>query len=328
MTARTAASAQGRRPHRGRLPTVLFWVGAMLAPLAGIALWFARDGGALRGTAVLAIVGTVLIGLSVVLRRDADGVRIELQENLAAEIEAVRGDLGSAMTTALQRTKHGTHAELAALQEQLDTLTARLGGEPAPEPVGASAAQAPAGTRRPGMPPRRRDPVADSMQPGTIDPVRDSLRPGAVDPVRDSLQPGTIDPVRDSLRPGAVDPVRDSLRPGAMQPVRDGARPAAAGPVRDAARGRGSLPPAPDPLRDSGVQRFEPLRVERRKPQPETTAPPAPAVRRRPPRAVDPLRDSVARLDPWAELRGEDPPAPPAPVSPRAARRARHRAED
>jgi hypothetical protein len=298
------------------LPTVLFWVGAMLAPLAGIALWFARDGGELRGTAVLAIVGTVLIGLSVVLRRDADGVRIELQENLAAEIEAVRGDLGSAMTTALQRTKHGTHAELAALQEQLDTLTARLGGEPAREPVGAGAAQALAGTRRPGMPPRRRDPVADSMQPGAIDPVRDSLRPGAVDPVRDSL------------RPGAVDPVRDSLRPGAVDPVRDGARPGVAGPPRSAARGRGTLPPAPDPLRDSGVQRFEPLRVERRKPQAESTAPPAPVVRRRPPRAVDPLRDSVARLDPWAELRGEDPPAPPAPVSPRAARRARHRAED
>ncbi|MEV0843692.1 hypothetical protein AB0I55_29625 [Actinocatenispora sera] len=299
---------------------MLFWIGAMLAPLAGIALWFARDGGELRGTAVLAIAGTVLIGLSVVLRRDADGVRIELQENLAAEIEAVRGDLGSAMTTALQRTKHGTHAELAALQEQLDTLAARLGADPAREPVGASAAQAPAGARRPGMPPRRRDPVADSMQPGAIDPVRDSLRPGAVDPVRDSLRPGAVDAVRDSLRPGAMEPVRDGVRPGATAPGRNAA---------PAAAGRGTLPPAPDPLRDSGVQRFEPLRVERRKPQPEAASP-APVVRRRSPRAVDPLRDSVARLDPWAELRGEDPPPPlsPAPVSPRAARRARHRAED
>gem|GEM_PF-6008994 len=246
------------RARRRRLPTVLFWIGAMLAPLAAIGLWFARDGGELRGTAAVAILGTVLIGLSVVLRRDVEGVRIELQENLLAESAAIRSDLGSAMTTALQRTKHGTHAELAALQEQLDALTARLA-----EPV-------PSGARRPTLP-HRRDPVRDSMRPGTIDPVRDSMRPGAIDPVRDSLRPGMVEPVRDDT-------------------------------------GERRLPRAGAELRLRGAP------ADHRTPTADPGNPPAPAA----PRPIDPLRDSVARLDPWSALRGEDPPK----------RRARHRAED
>ena len=321
MTARTAASDRGRRPRRGRLPTVLFFTGAMLAPLAGIGLWFARDGGELRGTAVLAILGTVLIGLSVVLRRDADGVRIELQENLTAEIEAVRTDLGGAMTTAVQRTKHSTHAELAALQEQLDNLTARIGEDRVRETAAATMAASADPRRRSVVPPRRRDPVADSMGPGRIDPVTDSRGPGAIDPVTDSTGPGAIDPVTDRVNPGAIDPVRGGFRPGGGPPSDPGRGGSGRGGPRGGVPGRGGLPA--DPLRDSGRQSFEPLRVPRR-----SAATPNTDVPHRPP-APDPLRDSAARLDAWAGLRSDDaePVAPSAPTA-RAPRRARHRAED
>ncbi|MGA8116031.1 MAG: hypothetical protein WCA46_20420, partial [Actinocatenispora sp.] len=115
-------SARDRR-RRGLVPTTLFWVGAALAPLAGIVLWFAEGGGPLRAAAVLAILGTVLVGLSVVLRRDPDAVRLDLQENLLAEMDALRTDLGEALTTAAQNSNQALAAEVAELQQQVDSLT-------------------------------------------------------------------------------------------------------------------------------------------------------------------------------------------------------------
>ncbi|HEY3503247.1 MAG TPA: hypothetical protein VGN37_10765 [Actinocatenispora sp.] len=284
MTASTEPAKQGRRPRGGRLPTVLFWVGVMLTPIAGAGIWFAHGGGPLRGAALLALLGTVLIGLSVVLRRDSEGTRLELQGNLLAEVESLRTELGSAMTTALQRASHGTHAELAALQEQVDRLTGQLAR---PEPVAARTApdERRAVPRRGGVPtPRPIDPLRDSMPRG-LDAIRDSL-PRGIDPVRDSMGGRGIDPIRDSMGGRGIDPVRDGRGP---DPVRDSVGGRGIDPVRDSMGGRGI-----DPVRDGA------------------SAPPP----------VDPLRDSVSRLDPWADLRGGTKPA-----EPRRARH-RHRAED
>jgi hypothetical protein len=197
---------------------VLFWVGVMLTPVAGAGIWFAHGGGPLRGAALLALLGTVLIGLSVVLRRDAEGTRIELQENLLAEVESLRTELGSAMTTALQRTNHGTHAELAALQEQVDRLAAQVAA-PRPDPVAArtSADERRAAPRRGGPPaPRPADPLRDSMAGRGMDPVRDSMGGRGMDPVRD----GGVDPLQDGMggaRRAGPPPV-DALRDGVSRP--------------------------------------------------------------------------------------------------------------
>lgn len=108
------------------LPTTLFWMGVSLAPLAGLVVWFARGGGPLRAAAVMAILGTVLIGLSVALRRDDDRVRLELQENLLAEMDAVRAELGAelgaALDAAAQHPDQSLQAEVAELRERVEAL--------------------------------------------------------------------------------------------------------------------------------------------------------------------------------------------------------------
>lgn len=115
-------SSQRTRRGGSRVATVLFAFGVCVTPIAALMIWFAHGGGPLRAAAVLAVLGTILIGLSVVLRRDPEGVRLELQENLVAETEAMREDLRSAMVTAMQRSNQAVHAEVAALQEQVDAL--------------------------------------------------------------------------------------------------------------------------------------------------------------------------------------------------------------
>ena len=116
------------RPTRGssRAATVLLVIGVSVTPIAALMIWFAADGGPLRAAATLAVLGTVLIGLSVVLRRDSDSVRIELEEQILAETDSIRDEVRSAVVTALQRSNQSLHAELAALQDQVDRLQSQL----------------------------------------------------------------------------------------------------------------------------------------------------------------------------------------------------------
>ena len=148
-----------QRAGRGgsRAATVLFAFGVSVTPIAALMIWFASGGGPLRAAAVLAVLGTILIGLSVVLRRDADGVRLELQENLIAETEAIREDLRGAMITAMQRSNQALHAEVAALQEQVDALRTAARSERSPSfPTGPVPVASPPATGNPGTPVRRR----------------------------------------------------------------------------------------------------------------------------------------------------------------------------
>ncbi len=118
--------ASEKRPARsGRLPNVLFWVGAALAPAAGLVVWFAHGGGPLRAAAILAILGTVLIGLSVVLRRSPEEIRLDLRAELSAENEALCAELRDSMLTALQRTREPVQEQIADLQKQVAALSRR-----------------------------------------------------------------------------------------------------------------------------------------------------------------------------------------------------------
>ncbi len=138
---------------RGRqLLTVLFWIGVALAPLAALTLLLGRSSGPLRIAAVLAILSVVLIGLSLTMRRDAEAVRLELEETILDEADLLRADLREEVTAAVQNTESIVQRECAALRQEMEALRGQLANirtrGPAPSPgkaAGARAAANPAG---------------------------------------------------------------------------------------------------------------------------------------------------------------------------------------
>jgi hypothetical protein len=109
-----------------RLTTGLFWGGVGLAPLAALLLLLGQEGGALRVAAVLAILAVVLIGLSITLRGNSDAVRVELEEVLYEEIDALRNDVREDIGTAARATHKAFGEKLQALYEQVNALRAQL----------------------------------------------------------------------------------------------------------------------------------------------------------------------------------------------------------
>lgn len=147
----------------GKALTVVFWVGIALAPVAAGLLMISQGAGALKMAAVLAILAVVLIGLSLVLKRDAERVRIELEEILLDEIDVLRDDVRDDIATASRATHRALADKIAIMQQtienlrgQLDAMRGVIPGIPQPHlrsPNGAGgrgAAQRPAA---PGQPP-------------------------------------------------------------------------------------------------------------------------------------------------------------------------------
>jgi hypothetical protein len=116
---RPAADTPSGRLSDG-LPTILFWIGVGLAPLAAVLLLFSQAGALLRIAATLAIMSIALIGLSVTLRRDVSAVIVETEAALFEEIELLRGDIHTATKathSTLLREVQALRAEVEALRE-------------------------------------------------------------------------------------------------------------------------------------------------------------------------------------------------------------------
>ncbi|GAA4460735.1 hypothetical protein GCM10023170_062280 [Phytohabitans houttuyneae] len=105
---------------------VVFWVGVGLAPLAALLLLVGQSAGALRVAAVLAVFAVVLIGLSITLRRDAETVRLDLEETLLEEIDALRGDVRNDIATAARATHKAFGEKLQALHETVQALRVQM----------------------------------------------------------------------------------------------------------------------------------------------------------------------------------------------------------
>ncbi|HET8661147.1 MAG TPA: hypothetical protein VFM55_19390 [Micromonosporaceae bacterium] len=128
-------ATQAQQARRGGRPlTVLFWSGVGLFPLAALLLLFADGDGSLRGGAVLALLSVIMIGLSVALRKDPDSVRVELEDALLDEVDAVRDDVRNDIATAARATHrqfseklHHLHESVEALRAEVDAV--RLGYE-------------------------------------------------------------------------------------------------------------------------------------------------------------------------------------------------------
>ncbi len=104
---------------------MLLWAGAALAPVAGLVVWFAHGGGPLRAAAILAILGTALIGLSVALRRSPEEIELDLRAEWSAEADTLHAELRESMLTALQHTREPLQDEIADLQKQVAALSRR-----------------------------------------------------------------------------------------------------------------------------------------------------------------------------------------------------------
>jgi hypothetical protein len=125
---------------------VIFWAGVGLAPVAAALVLLSSSAGGLRMAAVLGILTVILIGLSIMLRPDARTVRVELEDLLLDEIDAVREDVRQDIATAV-RAAHRAYAEklqglystVEALRAQVEALRAGPArGEPY-EPAGVKA---------------------------------------------------------------------------------------------------------------------------------------------------------------------------------------------
>lgn len=139
--------------RRKFLPTVLFWSGVGLAPLAALLLLVGDGNGLLRIAAVLAVIAIVLIGLSITLRGDADSVRLEMEETLLEELDDLRGELRSEIATASRDTHKALGARLDEVQGAVEALRGQLeavraGRQPGGAGPGHGDAPAAAGARR------------------------------------------------------------------------------------------------------------------------------------------------------------------------------------
>jgi hypothetical protein len=154
-----ASAPPSERPGR-QLLTVVFWVGVGLAPLAALLLLVGQSAGALRVAAVLAVFAVVLIGLSITLRRDAETVRIDLEETLLEEIASLRGDVRNDIATAARATHKAFGEKLQVLHESVQALRLQVdGGRGHIPPVRGAAEPAQAGYGRAGYSQQEAPPV-------------------------------------------------------------------------------------------------------------------------------------------------------------------------
>ncbi|BCB80331.1 hypothetical protein GCM10022251_05070 [Phytohabitans flavus] len=142
-----ASAPQSERPGR-QLLTVAFWVGVGLAPLAALLLLVGQSAGVLRVAAVLAVFAIVLIGVSITLRRDAETVRIDLEETLLEEIDTLRGDVRNDIETAARATHKAFGEKLQTLNETVQALRMQMQldaarGQAAPPPPATRGAAEP-----------------------------------------------------------------------------------------------------------------------------------------------------------------------------------------
>ena len=140
MPASNAQKARGG----GQLPTVMFWTGVGLAPVAAALLLLSTGAAGLRVAAVLTILTVVLVGLSIMLRPDAVTVRLDLEDQLYDEIDTLREDIRKDIAGAARATHRAYSEKLQTLYQTVDALRTQVEAlragtpEPAPASVGSA----------------------------------------------------------------------------------------------------------------------------------------------------------------------------------------------
>lgn len=120
-------ASEAREDERNvRIFTTLFWVGVGLAPLAALMLLIGSSMGSLRAAVGILILSVILIGVSVILRREGETVRGELEDTVYGEIDAVRRDMRDDIAHAAQATHRALGEKMQYLLDQLEATRADL----------------------------------------------------------------------------------------------------------------------------------------------------------------------------------------------------------
>lgn len=109
-----------------KLLPALFWSGVGLTPIAALALLIGSGTGSLRFAVALVLLAMVLIGLSIVLRRDSEHVRADVEDTLFEEIDVMRGDVRDDIAHAVQATHRAFGEKMQYLMDQLEATRAEL----------------------------------------------------------------------------------------------------------------------------------------------------------------------------------------------------------
>jgi len=117
---------EGEQRRSGRALTVVFWFGVGLAPLAALVLILGGSQGSMKIAAVLALLAVVLIGLSITLRKDTDSVRLELEDTILDEVDALREDVRHDIATAARATHRQFSEKLQYLHDSVEALRAQV----------------------------------------------------------------------------------------------------------------------------------------------------------------------------------------------------------
>ncbi|MGC9670309.1 hypothetical protein ACNTMW_27670 [Planosporangium sp. 12N6] len=123
-----------------------------LAPVAALLVVFGGDRtGLVRIAVLLAVVAVGLIGASMVLRRDPEAMREQIEDMVFDELDQLRDDVREDITTAARATHKAFGERVVTLQESVDSLRGEVenlrvrverGGVPA-QPVSPAAAPPP-----------------------------------------------------------------------------------------------------------------------------------------------------------------------------------------
>ncbi|WP_041832971.1 hypothetical protein [Actinoplanes sp. N902-109] len=117
----------------------LIWAGVGLAPVAAIIVMVTGSTGAMRFAVLLVAVCVILLGAAMLIRNDPVLLSMDVEERVAAEVEALRNDLRGEIGSAARATGH----RVQVLEDQVEQLRSAPPAPvvpPAPMPGGAPAA--------------------------------------------------------------------------------------------------------------------------------------------------------------------------------------------
>ncbi|GAA1804214.1 hypothetical protein HC028_04265 [Planosporangium flavigriseum] len=162
-------AADIQQPRAG-LPLVpgLLWTGVGLAPVAALLVLLVGDNPSLlRFAVLLAVIAVALIGTALVLRRDSDSVRGEIEDMLFEELDILRDDVREDITTAARATHKAFGERVVTLQESVNSLR----GEVENLRVRVDRDAAPAHRIAPPVPPMTAPPPPMTSTPSGVPPM-------------------------------------------------------------------------------------------------------------------------------------------------------------